>query len=195
MAKMAVDLFVDPISVEELVRDLEDSGYPVDFSREQVPPESDGLSVPAYALGTVPRRLGSAQTKCAPPRDRTSNLPATGTYPRPCQTDRELIRRLAYQFYEERGCKDGHDLDDWLRAQDQVLGKMAGNPASAHEGTKSVRHQCESDDRPCAAKLPGGNYRRPTTQARSIGLPSAPVECQRFRDPRSTPSPSLRRES
>jgi hypothetical protein len=67
MAKMAVDLFDDPSSVEELVRDLEDSGYPVDFSRKQLTPQPDGLSVPPYTLGTVPRRLGSAQTKCATP--------------------------------------------------------------------------------------------------------------------------------
>jgi hypothetical protein len=27
------------------------------------------------------------------------------------------IRRRAYAIYEERGREDGHDLDDWLRAE------------------------------------------------------------------------------
>lgn len=38
---------------------------------------------------------------------------------------------------KERGRKNGHDLDDWLCAEDQVLGKRPGNSATAHEGTKS----------------------------------------------------------
>ena len=40
----------------------------------------------------------------------------------------ELIRVRAYRFYEERGCEHGHDLDDWLRAEAEVLGKK---PATA----------------------------------------------------------------
>jgi hypothetical protein len=30
------------------------------------------------------------------------------------------IRRLAYQLYEERGREDGHDVDDWLRAETEL---------------------------------------------------------------------------
>ncbi len=29
------------------------------------------------------------------------------------------IAQLAYQFYEERGRVDGHDVEDWLRAEAQ----------------------------------------------------------------------------
>jgi Protein of unknown function (DUF2934) len=32
----------------------------------------------------------------------------------------EAIRCRAYQLYEERGRKDGHDMDDWLRAEAEV---------------------------------------------------------------------------
>ena len=28
-----------------------------------------------------------------------------------------LIRRRAYELYEQRGFVDGHDLDDWLQAE------------------------------------------------------------------------------
>ncbi len=35
----------------------------------------------------------------------------------------ELIRRRAYDLYEQRGCLDGHDVDDWLQAEAEVSGK------------------------------------------------------------------------
>jgi len=30
------------------------------------------------------------------------------------------IRRRAYALYEESGCEDGRDVDDWLRAEAEV---------------------------------------------------------------------------
>lgn len=33
----------------------------------------------------------------------------------------EEIRRRAYQLYEERGCMPGHENDDWLVAEREVL--------------------------------------------------------------------------
>jgi hypothetical protein len=35
----------------------------------------------------------------------------------------DIIRAHAYRFYEDRGCEDGHDLEDWLRAEAEVFGK------------------------------------------------------------------------
>jgi len=35
------------------------------------------------------------------------------------------IRLRAYQLYEARGRKDGHKLDDWLRAEEEITGKQA----------------------------------------------------------------------
>jgi hypothetical protein len=31
------------------------------------------------------------------------------------------IALLAYQLYEQRGCKDGHDVEDWIQAERTVL--------------------------------------------------------------------------
>lgn len=36
----------------------------------------------------------------------------------------EQIRCRAYQLYEERGREDGHDLQDWLRAEDEITGRV-----------------------------------------------------------------------
>jgi hypothetical protein len=32
----------------------------------------------------------------------------------------EEIRHRAYDLYEQRGREDGHDLDDWLRAESEM---------------------------------------------------------------------------
>lgn len=34
------------------------------------------------------------------------------------------IRRRAYEIYERRGKTSGYALDDWLRAEAEVLGKV-----------------------------------------------------------------------
>lgn len=33
---------------------------------------------------------------------------------------RNEIARLAYRFYESRGRRDGHDVDDWLSAEQEL---------------------------------------------------------------------------
>jgi hypothetical protein len=35
----------------------------------------------------------------------------------------EIMRLRAYRFFEQRGYKHGHDLEDWLRAEAEVFGK------------------------------------------------------------------------
>jgi hypothetical protein len=35
----------------------------------------------------------------------------------------ELIRVRAYQLYEERGSEGGHDIEDWLRVEAEIVGK------------------------------------------------------------------------
>jgi len=37
-----------------------------------------------------------------------------------CPTE-EQIRAKAYQIYLERGCEPGHDLDDWLQAEYDLM--------------------------------------------------------------------------
>jgi hypothetical protein len=37
---------------------------------------------------------------------------------------RRRIARRAYQLYEARGCADGFDLQDWLQAEDEILGEV-----------------------------------------------------------------------
>ncbi len=46
----------------------------------------------------------------------TSVTPISDTHP----NLHEEIRSRAYELYEQRGREDGHDMDDWLRAEAEV---------------------------------------------------------------------------
>lgn len=37
----------------------------------------------------------------------------------------ERIRQRAYELYETRGREEGHELDDWLRAESELKGQKA----------------------------------------------------------------------
>jgi DUF2934 family protein len=70
---------------------------------------------------------------------RTSN-PDEGSL----ELTEDIIRARAYRFYEDRGCEDGYDLEDWLRAEAEVFGKrpavaeaagiVSGIRADVHSG-------------------------------------------------------------
>ena len=50
---------------------------------------------------------------------------------------RELIARRAYEIYEERGRRDGDDINDWLRAEVEV--KSTLRPEKRRSATLRVR--------------------------------------------------------
>jgi Protein of unknown function (DUF2934) len=62
------------------------------------------------------------------PKDRTqkptANI-ATESHP----NLEEQIRRRAHELYEERGREDGHDMEDWLRAEAEIAAKNAKTAA------------------------------------------------------------------
>jgi hypothetical protein len=43
----------------------------------------------------------------------------------------EQIRQRAYQLYEERACLDGNAMEDWLIAEEEVLGSRQAKAATA----------------------------------------------------------------
>jgi len=51
-----------------------------------------------------------------------------------------LIRQRAFQLYEERGCEDGHELDDWLQAEAEMYGKKPSEStiASRKKASRTV---------------------------------------------------------
>jgi hypothetical protein len=55
--------------------------------------------------------------------DLTKKLPSTAKND-PQQLEHQ-IRVCAYELYEARGRKHGHELDDWLRAKEEITQKNA----------------------------------------------------------------------
>lgn len=43
----------------------------------------------------------------------------------------ESIRQRAYALYEEGGREDGHDIDDWLRAEAEISAKTEAEISAA----------------------------------------------------------------
>jgi len=37
----------------------------------------------------------------------------------------DQIRMRAHELYEARGREDGHEMEDWLRAEEEITGKQA----------------------------------------------------------------------
>ena len=60
-------------------------------------------------------------------QDPTKNATNIGTRPNPSLE--QQIRNRAYQLYEERGREDGHELEDWLRAEVE-LSRMVAKAAA-----------------------------------------------------------------
>ena len=44
--------------------------------------------------------------------------------------DEELIKKRAYELYQERGMEDGHDVEDWLRAEEEVMPRETQSTAA-----------------------------------------------------------------
>jgi len=55
--------------------------------------------------------------------DATKKRPATVTSePQELELEHQISLR-AYELYEARGSEDGHDLEDWLRAEEEITEK------------------------------------------------------------------------
>jgi len=51
------------------------------------------------------------------------NLPRPSPDQGSLELTEDYIRLRAYFLYQERGCENGHDMEDWLRAEAEILGK------------------------------------------------------------------------
>ena len=55
--------------------------------------------------------------------DATKKQPTTGTSELQELELEYQIRLRAYELYEKRGREDGHELEDWLRAEKEITQK------------------------------------------------------------------------
>ena len=76
------------------------------------------------------------------PKETTKKTP-TNVSTEPHPNLEEEIGRRAYELYQFRGQEDGHDLDDWLLAEDEILGsavKTAAASSSPGTYTRAPEH-------------------------------------------------------
>jgi hypothetical protein len=64
------------------------------------------------------------------PTPTTPNPQSTTKQTTESTTDPEQISRRAYELYEQRGRKDGYDLEDWLQAELEVTQQKAKTAAA-----------------------------------------------------------------
>jgi len=50
----------------------------------------------------------------------------------------EIMRARAYRFFEKRGRKHGHALEDWLRANAEIFGKKTAAAEAEHTNDASM---------------------------------------------------------
>lgn len=83
------------------------------MARTRKPPTASPVSVPR------PRLIRS--TRAAAPNKSSA-------------VSHELIARQAYWLFLERGCVHGHDLDDWLAAERELLESQAAAAPATKAG-------------------------------------------------------------
>jgi uncharacterized protein (DUF2249 family) len=62
--------------------------------------------------------------------DVTKKPPAMVTSDHDPQELEHQIRQRAYELYEARGREDGHELDDWLRAKEEITQRKVRTAAA-----------------------------------------------------------------
>ena len=69
-------------------------------------------------------------------RKRTQGRETAPEMPEPVsalETPHQRISERAYRLYLDRGAEDGHALEDWLRAEQEVLGKRPTLAVPGHQ--------------------------------------------------------------
>lgn len=56
---------------------------------------------------------------------------------------KEEIRRRAYAFFEQRGCEPGHEVEDWLKAEEQIRNWP---PVQTRESDSAYEFELPLDD-------------------------------------------------
>src|SRR5215475_2927307 len=72
------------------------------------------------------RTVKPRTTKAASPSTRKTEVAVQSTVTLPVQEEypHDEIARLAYSLWEERGAQDGTAIEDWLRAEREVLSRV-----------------------------------------------------------------------
>ena len=68
---------------------------------------------------------------------RKAEIPLT-LDPGSLELTEEIIQMRAYELFEQRGYQHGYDLEDWLQAEAEVIGKKPGISADQMESSQAA---------------------------------------------------------
>lgn len=71
---------------------------------------------------------------------KKSKAKATSPPPAPAGVEKDMVVRLAYELYVRRGCEPGHDVEDWLMAEQMMLEqqKRSGSTRRGADASRRV---------------------------------------------------------
>jgi len=61
---------------------------------------------------------------------------------------REVINRRAYQIYEQSGSQPGHDIEHWLKAENEIVAHLMAGHAQTPEFLNETRRSRSPRRRP-----------------------------------------------
>jgi len=50
----------------------------------------------------------------------------------------EIIQKRAYELFELHGCQHGHDMEDWLEAEAEIMGKKQSVSAEPKKDASTI---------------------------------------------------------
>lgn len=70
------------------------------------------------------RSKSATRSRKSPARTKQSLAESNGYGQSSLEINRDDIARLAYTFWEQRGCQGGSPEEDWLRAENELRGRI-----------------------------------------------------------------------
>lgn len=89
---------------------------------------------------------------------------------------REMIARRAYEIYEQRGCVQGYDVEDWVQAEGEILGRLV--EAKSKQRSSSSRGTSLKPRANQASKAAAGKPAKKVVAKREAAMATSPEPAQ-----------------
>ncbi|MBI4869515.1 MAG: DUF2934 domain-containing protein [Candidatus Wallbacteria bacterium] len=99
-------------------------------SKTTTPAKGNGGKVTQPKAVAAPKTIAAPKAVAAPKKDapKAAAKAAAATAPAaaPVETreTRDAIARRAFEYFQARGCQPGHELEDWLMAEREILARQ-----------------------------------------------------------------------
>jgi hypothetical protein len=105
-------------------------------------------ATPRKGIELVAKVEAPKKTKAvAKPRKTATKKENVVAISQPKFVSREMIEQVAYQFWAQRGYQHGHALEDWIKAEQELLGR-ASQSSTANAGVGCFPSRCPRSEFP-----------------------------------------------